>query len=387
MKTIGFLINPIAGMGGKVGLKGTDTEEVLQKALQRGAKPIAENRASMFLKAINSYPESKNINFVVPKGRMGGELFLKLEKEGFFFNYNIIEKIDISEPTTSQDTFRITKALMEMDVNLLTFIGGDGTARDVLRAIDNNTLPILGIPSGVKIHSGVFALTVEKAAQILVDFVNNNTELIESEIIDLDENEFRKDRIKTRIFAVALVPSVPALLQVTKSSTIYNTSEMDNIKALTNSLKPTITENELYILGSGSTIKKISKAFGDQVFSNKTVLGIDVVRNNLIIKKDAYEKEILEVLKEFQNEKVTVILTPIGGQGFILGRGNQQISPKVIRTVGFDNFLIVSTKNKIQNLADRTLHVDTGDPSLDRELSGYKKVLVDFNEFWMIKIS
>ncbi|MHA1974907.1 MAG: ATP-NAD kinase family protein [Candidatus Hodarchaeales archaeon] len=387
MRTVGFLINPIAGMGGRVGLKGTDSSEILLKAIQRGAKPVAEVRAKMFLKAITAYPECDKIKFIVPQGKMGRDIFSQLKKEGKSLNFTILDNIAISEPSTNIDTFNTSKALVKLGVDLLIFVGGDGTARDVLKAIGHDTIPILGIPSGVKIHSGVFALTVNKAAQILVNFVNDRTEIVESEIIDLDENEFREDRIKTRMFGTALVPSVPTLLQVTKSSTNYSNSEIDNITALTNSLKPMIRTNEIYILGSGSTIKKISKAFGHRVFSAKTVLGIDIVKNDNILKKDAYEQEILEILDKYPKDKVTVILTPIGGQGFILGRGNQQISPKVVRTVGFNNFLIVATKNKIHNLADKTLHIDTGDPSLDKELSGYKKVLVDFNEFWMIKIN
>jgi predicted polyphosphate/ATP-dependent NAD kinase len=270
-------------------------------------------------------------------------------------------------------------------VDLIIFVGGDGTAQDIYKAIGNKT-PILGIPSGVKIHSGVFAQSTSKAIEIVNKFVTDQVEFTEVEIIDLDEDAFRKGILNTKLYGTGLVPQVPSLMQLTKSSTSFTDREKDNIQGIIRTLKEELSQNSLYLLGSGSTIKDIAQAFGNEIHLNNSLLGIDIVYKNKLIKLDVSEGEILSILDSYPEIPTKLLITPIGGQGFILGRGNQQLSPKVIEKIGCSAIQVIATKSKIENLQKRVLHIDTGDPDLDKQLTGHQKVLVDYNEYWMIKV-
>ncbi|MHA2342019.1 MAG: ATP-NAD kinase family protein [Candidatus Hodarchaeales archaeon] len=385
MKRIGFIINPIAGMGGKVALKGTDGDEILQEAIKRGATPITIPKAKFFFEGIINLALNEEIEFILPQGEMGEKLFNENPVLAEKIQRRILSQIPIKTITTSIDTNRVAKELKGLKVDLIIFVGGDGTAQDIFTAIGSKT-PILGIPSGVKIHSGVFAQSTSKAIEIVKKFVNNQVEFTEVEIIDLDEDAFRKGILNTRLYGIGLVPQIPSLMQLTKSSTIYTDQEKDNIQGIIRTLRKEISQNTLYLLGSGSTIKDIAQAFGNEIYLNKTLLGIDIVYHNNLIKSDVSEREILYTLDLYPEIQKKLLITPIGGQGFILGRGNQQLSPNVIEKIGCSAIQVIATKSKIENLQKRVLHIDTGDPDLDKQLTGYQKVLVDYNEYWMIMV-
>ena len=386
MKKVGFLINPIAGMGGRVGLKGTDSIEIQNEALKRGAAPIAVDRTRRFLNHFSKFPEAKNVEFFIPKGTMGEEIFYSFLKNEFPIKFSVLDDIIIPDLTTSRETIFCVKKLVSLNVDLMIFVGGDGTARDIHQALES-PIPILGIPSGVKMLSGVFAQSPEKGAEILRKFILDEVYFMDTEIIDLNEAKFREGFIQTELFGLGIIPYVPTLMQSTKLMTQINVTEIENIEGIVKTLKTLVLKDVIYILGAGSTIKQVSKAFGDIIFSNKTVLGIDALINRNFLGKDLSEEELLEILEKNQDKEVKIILTPIGGQGFILGRGNQQISPNVLQIVGTNNILVIATKNKVNKLEGKTLHVDTGDLQLDEALTGYIKVLVDFEEYMMIKIS
>ncbi|MHA1947677.1 MAG: ATP-NAD kinase family protein, partial [Candidatus Hodarchaeales archaeon] len=375
MKRIGFIINPIAGMGGKVALKGTDGDEILQEAIKRGATPITIPKAKFFFEGIINLALNEEIEFILPQGEMGEKLFNENPVLAEKIQRRILSQIPIKTITTSIDTNRVAKELKGLKVDLIIFVGGDGTAQDIFTAIGSKT-PILGIPSGVKIHSGVFAQSTSKAIEIVKKFVNNQVEFTEVEIIDLDEDAFRKGILNTRLYGIGLVPQIPSLMQLTKSSTIYTDQEKDNIQGIIRTLRKEISQNTLYLLGSGSTIKDIAQAFGNEIYLNKTLLGIDIVYHNNLIKSDVSEREILYTLDLYPEIQKKLLITPIGGQGFILGRGNQQLSPNVIEKIGCSAIQVIATKSKIENLQKRVLHIDTGDPDLDKQLTGYQKVLV-----------
>ncbi len=367
MVRIGFIVNPIAGMGGRVGLKGTDGEAYLE-ALRRGAKPIAPERARRFLEALRT----RQIELVVAGGRMGYDIASRTRLRD-----RIVEVIDdIVGETTAEDTRRVA-SLMKKNVELIVFVGGDGTARDIMDAVDQE-VPVLGVPSGVKIYSAAFAVSPEAAARVLEAYIEGRTELVLREVLDIDEEEYRGNRLVVRLYGYLLVPVVEGLVQSSKAASIPAGSEAENQKAIARWVAENMEPDTLYILGPGTTIKAIA----DELGVEKTLLGVDAVYNGRLVGRDLAEKDLLQLLDAYG--RAWIIVTPIGGQGFIFGRGNQQISPRVIKRVGRERILVVATRRKIAGLP--VLRVDTGDPVVDDMLRGYIRVLVDYNYFVVKKV-
>ena len=348
-KKIGLIVNPIAGMGGRVGLKGTDGK--YHEALSLGAKPIAPLKAIEFLSFLKPYREMFDL-YTCPKF-MG-----EYEAMHVGLSAKILTDLngEIGE-TTSEDTKKAAKHLLDSD--LLIFVGGDGTARDIYEVVKDK-IPVLGIPSGVKMHSAVFALNSKAAANVVLDFLRKKTDFELREVVDIDEEAFRSGKISAKIYGYMRVP-VSNLIQSFKRS--YSSSE-EEIKNIAKNLK--VEPNIVYIIGPGSTTYSVSKYLGFE----KTLLGVDLILNGNTIVKDAKESDILEIIK---NKPAKIIVTPIGGQGFIFGRGNQQISAEVIRKVGKENIIVVATKSKLREID--ALRVDTGDLKLDEELKGYIEVV------------
>jgi predicted polyphosphate/ATP-dependent NAD kinase len=360
VKTIGFIVNPIAGMGGAVGLKGTDGLDILQKAVSLGAKPIAPARAEVFLSEFESV--KKIVQFVVGPGRMGEN-----EAQNCGFTCKVLG--ERKEATTNKDTVEIAGKIKGAGADLLIFCGGDGTARDILEAV-NLTLPVLGVPTGVKMHSAVFAVGPRAAARIAVQFIVGELPLKEAEVMDVDEQAFRRGRVSAKLYGYALTPYEPHLIQGMKMASLTTESEMRNQAAMALFIIENMKPNVIYIIGPGTTTRTI----GDLLDAEKTLLGVDLFYNKKLIAKDVNEKQILQKIK---GKMVQIIVTPIGGQGFIFGRGNQQISREVILEVGLDNIIVVATEDKLRNL--KSLRVDTGDSSLDDIFRGHPiKVITDY---------
>lgn len=358
---MGFIVNPIAGMGGAVGLKGTDGIEVLRKAIDMGAKPIAPMRAEKFLSEL--LPFKDRIRLFVGAGAMG-------EDEAKKCNFSCVVIGERKELTSAEDTVRIAEEIKKMGAELLVFCGGDGTARDVLKAVDLG-IPVLGVPTGVKMHSAVFGLTPEAAAKIAVKFLFEGLPLREAEVMDIDEEEFRQGRVSAELYGYMLIPYEPLLIQGVKISSPITESELRNMAAIAIYIIENMEPDVVYIIGPGTTTRTIA----DLLDASKTLLGVDLFVNKKMIAKDVNESQILEATR---GKKAHIIVTPIGGQGFIFGRGNQQISSRVIRQVGLDNITVIATKNKIENL--KSLRVDTGDSNLDDEFRRRKiNVIIDFN--------
>ncbi|MEM2341316.1 MAG: ATP-NAD kinase family protein [Candidatus Bathyarchaeia archaeon] len=367
-KSLGLIVNPIAGMGGSVGLKGTDGKEILEKAIKMGAKPVAPQRAEIFLSHIKHL--SKEINLLVGAGWMG-----EFEAQNVGLEHTTIGQR--KNETTSEDTKEIAKRMMEEKINLLVFCGGDGTARDIMDVVGLN-LPVLGVPSGVKMHSAVFAINPEAAAELAARFFNEGLPVREAEVMDVDEESFREGRLSSRLYGYILVPYEPEIIQGIKESTILTDDELHNQAAIAIHFIDNIMEPDtVYILGPGTTLRAIVALLSEE----KTLLGVDLLLNGKIIKRDVNEAEILESI---DNRRAKIVVTPIGGQGFIFGRGNQQISPRVISKVGVENIIIVATKQKMKGL--RKLRVDTGDPEVDRKLRGYMRVIVDYGEERLVPV-
>lgn len=361
---IGFLVNPIAGMGGPVGLKGTD--RLAAEAAARGARPEASARARACLRLLA--PAVDELFFFTASGEMGANVL-----EDCSFSFSVVHRA--GEPSSAEDTRAACAAFLREGVDLILFCGGDGTARDV--ACVAGKAPILGIPAGVKMHSGVFAISPEAAAELALLFLGGKLQIRETEIVDVDEELYRSGELQTRLYATARTPYRPALVQERKR--IYSSSSEEEFKdQIALFATEFMRDGSAYILGAGTTTTRIAELLGLE----KTLLGVDVVQNGRLILKDASEKDLLDLLdrsesaKKSAKESMKIILSPIGAQGFILGRGSQQISAQVLRRVGPENLIIVATPHKLAEL--QHLLVYTGDSELDRSLSERRQVVVGY---------
>ncbi len=358
---IGFLINPIAGMGGAVGLKGTD-DQLYFLALRKGAKPVAPKRAERFLNRL--LQENFKGFLIVANGVMGCEYMPKT-----YLRHKCLE-IPTHPRTTKKDTVGVVKEMMKEGVDLIVFVGGDGTARDILDVIDGKT-PILGVPSGVKMYSGVFAVSPEAAAEVVRAYAEGKAEVIVTNVADADEEAINKGFLKVKVYGLAKAPAVEQLITPTKDFGNYSDSEAK--KAIAEYFRDEyIKPDNLYLLGPGTTIKALADALGVE----KTLLGVDALWNNSLVGKDLDEEGILDLFSKYRNPHI--VITIIGAQGYIFGRGNQQLSPKVIRAVGKGKIHILATPSKLAKI--KYLLIDTGDYELDIELSGYYRIITGYRE-------
>jgi predicted polyphosphate/ATP-dependent NAD kinase len=366
MKRIGLIINPIAGMGGSVGLKGTDGD-IYQKALKMGAKPVTPLR---ILEVLSQIKLKEKIFMLVAPGKMGEDVI-----KGMGIEYEIVG--NIGEITSAEDTKRLAKQMLQEDIDLLIFCGGDGTARDIYDAIGLEK-PVVAVPGGVKMYSSVFCFNPRAAAQIIDGFLEDFIQTEEREILDIDEELFRKDMLRSTLYGYLKVINFRNLIQAGKNGSRLGKTIEENKKEIAQFVIEDMKEGKLYLLGPGTTVKAIT----DKLKLPKTLLGVDAIHNNKNIEKDLNEKGILELLEKYGESEI--IVSPIGGQGFIFGRGNKQFTPEVIKKVGKKNIIIISTEDKMRNL--RSLRVDTGDSEFDAELKGLVKVIIGYKEQLVIEI-
>jgi len=363
--TVGLIVNPVAGMGGSVGLKGTDGE-IYKKALELGARPVTPKRTKECLSRIES---KGDITLFVAPGKMGEEYV-----EAFDMPFRVIGTV--GEETTAKDTKEIAAEMVDRGVELLIFVGGDGTARDVYDAIGVR-IPVVAVPSGVKVFSSVFALSA-RAASKMVDAFVEGADVTEEEVLDIDEEAFREDRLASRLYGYLLVPNVRSFLQPGKAASNVNVSAVASKKEIAAYIVEEMDQETLYLLGPGTTLEAIA----DEMEVPKTLLGIDAVCGGELVGRDLNEKGILGLLERYG--KRNIIVTPIGGNGFIFGRGSKQFTPEVIERVGRENIVVVGTRDKLSRLD--CLRVDTGDFELDELLCGYMEVTVGYKEGMMVKV-
>jgi len=359
--SIGLIVNPVAGMGGAVGLKGTDGQAILNKARSLGAKPSAPAKAKAFLSGLNL--AENRVHLVVGAGKMG-------EDESKSLRLNVSVLGERKEETSAEDTREIAAKMRQIGVTLIVFCGGDGTARDILQAV-GTAIPVLGVPTGVKMHSAVFAVTSQAAARVVLRYIAGELPLREAEVMDVDEEAFRSGSLSAELFGYVLTPYEPHLIQANKLATPITESELRNQAAVAIFVIENMKPDFIYIIGPGTTTRTI----GDLLDAKKTLLGVDLFCDKKLVASDVNEKQILEAIR---GKTARIIVTPIGGQGFIFGRGNQQISPEVIRQVGLDNIIVVATESKLGSLRG-FLKVDTGDYRLDEDLRARKqRVIADY---------
>jgi predicted polyphosphate/ATP-dependent NAD kinase len=352
---IGFLINPIAGMGGSVGLKGTDG--LVNEAVKLGAKPIATERARKCMEELNA-----DLFILTCSGAMGEDALTNSQ------SYEVVYSFEGS--STSEDTKEACNRFLDDGIELLLFCGGDGTARDVYSVVERE-IPIIGIPAGVKMHSAVFAISPTGAAKIVERFFEGTAEVRDAEVMDTDEDAYRNNELRMKVFGYARTPYEPVLVQQGKSL-FQSVSEEKAKEEIARFACEFMLDGSLYILGAGTTIHKIAELLG--LGEEKTLLGVDAVKNGKLVGKDLNEQGLLRLLEK--EPKVKLLVSPIGAQGFVFGRGNQQLSAKVLGKVGFANVIVLATPHKLNETP--FLLVDTGSEELDELLSGNMSVLCGY---------
>lgn len=361
MLRIGLIVNPIAGLGGPAGLKGSDGDAYKQ-ALAMGFSPLAESRVVKVLKQLSSI--TQDFQVVTCAGKMGADA-CRLSGVPCF------EVYEAEDESTAVDTERAAQLLIDHPVDILVFAGGDGTARNIWNVVSDSCL-VLGIPSGVKMHSGVFAVTPEAATDLLVMLSRHQlVGTMVSQVRDLDEDELRAGHVNTRYYGEMLTPCEGRYLQHVKCGGIESEELVQaDIAAF---IVETMLPGQTYVLGSGSTIMAVKNELG----IDGTLLGLDVIKDHELIAKDVDERQLYELSCQ---TPLVLFVTLIGGQGHVFGRGNQQLSARVITKIGLQNIRIIATKAKIKTLEGRPMIVDTGDEHLDNQLSGFKTIITGYDD-------
>ncbi|MDP4640625.1 MAG: ATP-NAD kinase family protein [Pseudomonadales bacterium] len=366
--TVGLVLNPMAGVGGPAALKGSDGPEIVAQALALGVQSQVAERVRRCLALVGE--DLARIRFVTCPAPMGAQVFAALAAA---YPNLVCSQLDmpLADHTSSEDTRRAVLALQAQQPDLLVFAGGDGTARDVHDVLAPGQV-VLGIPCGVKMHSGVFANNPESAARVLAAMSRGElVTVMRGEVRDIDERSFRQGQVITRYYGEMLVPQELRYMQQVKSGgREVEALAVEDIAAF---MVEQMDADICYFIGSGSTPAAITTSLG----LPSTLLGVDVVQAGALLLADAREDQLYELASR---QACRMVVTAIGGQGHIFGRGNQQFSSRVIRAVGRNNLLVIATKSKLEALPGQRLLVDTGDPGLDQALTGYIPVITGYDD-------
>ena len=369
MKTIGIIVNPFAGLGGRVGLKGSDGEELREKAFSLGAVSEARNRTAQALSYLVTL--QNELRILAGEKEMGEEALKDVQLTPF-----AVISTGSGENTTRKDTIACARKMKEEGAQLLLFAGGDGTARDIMEAVGCD-IPVLGIPAGVKMHSAVYAKTPKLAGLAAHHFLSGGSvEIREAEVMDIDEEAFREGRVKAKLFGYLRVPYESKNMQGLKSPSPE--SEGESLLGIAEQTAGRMERDMYYVIGPGTTTREVMKVLG----LTNTLLGVDVVKNKKLVASDIAEEELYSLLK---GNAFRIIITPIGGQGIILGRGNQQIGPKVLSLCRKEDLTILATKEKINEIYERVLCVDLGDERMNERFRGYYRVVSAYQEETILK--
>ncbi|MGX6977657.1 ATP-NAD kinase family protein [Vagococcus elongatus] len=371
MKKIGFIVNPLAGIGGSVALKGSDGEEIVERAFELGAVCKSPERAISALKKLQ--PLKDKIEIVTCPEEMGEN---EAKSCGFL---PVVIGSSFQRRTQASDTIHFAKEMLARNVEMILFAGGDGTARDIYDAVGTE-LPVVGIPAGTKMHSGIYATSPEDAGELAFLYLSGKQlKVKELEVMDIDEEAFRRGVVKAKLYGYLKIPDAPNFTQGTKGGG-HQADDQFYLKGIAERIVTEMEQDIFYLVGSGTTCRAIMEKMGLE----NTLLGVDVVLNKKLVMKDVTEHQLLELLEQGKQSKI--IVTPIGGQGYIFGRGNQQLSSRVIRKVGIKNVLVIATPSKIQSLPQHRLHVDTGEKEVDSMLKGAVRVISALNEVAVLEI-
>ncbi len=375
---LGLIINPMAGIGGSVGLKGSDGRDIVEQALAQGAQPKAGERVALAMQVLANVIKQPILTVA---GAMGADVLAKMD-----LAHEVV--LQTSTQTTANDTYNAVLKLCENHIDLLIFAGGDGTARDVLDALNEKglaeSLPVIGIPAGCKIHSAVYAVTPSRAGELVALLEQGELLVVkQAEVMDLDEAAYREGKIASSCYGYLSVPEDDARMQAMKQGGLN--SEEIVVQDIAADVVENMLPDVLYFIGAGTT----TAAIMDALNLNNSLLGIDVVINQELLASDVDEAAMLALLNEKQAETcgAKIVVTAIGGQGHVFGRGNQQFSPAVIAKVGGKNIIVIASTEKLHSLQGRALLLDTGDAQLDKRLAGIKQIITGFEQRTLYKLS
>ncbi|MGE4245089.1 MAG: ATP-NAD kinase family protein [Parvibaculaceae bacterium] len=365
---LGLIVNPVAGLGGRVGLKGSDGRATVERALALGAVPRAGELAARVLRRLAS--RLPGTPLLAGAGSMGeaaaAEAGLPCAAIG-----------SVGATTTAADTRAVAHEMRDRGVRLLLFSGGDGTARDILSVLGE--VPMLGIPAGVKMQSGVFATSPEAAGDIaaLVLAEDSRATFRQAEVLDLDEDALRTGRIEPRLFGVATVPFERRLMQSPKARGLSGDGAVEAAAA---EVAAGMQPGTVYLVGPGTSAKAVLRALELE----GTLLGIDAVLDGELVGSDLGEQDIVRLAGD---RPIHIILGVVGGQGFLFGRGNQPITPALIARAGREAVTVLASQEKLLALSEPTLLADTGDPDVDRMLAGFIRVRTGLRREALMRLS
>jgi predicted polyphosphate/ATP-dependent NAD kinase len=362
---LGVVVNPFAGIGGALALKGSDGAEIREKALAMGAEKKANEKMAKALSILEAL--SGQFTVVTASGDMGETIC-----ESLGIPYEVIYTADAVQ-TEGEDSERAAKAMVDANVDLLLFAGGDGTARNICSVVGTQ-VPVLGVPAGCKIHSGVYCVSPSAAGQVVSQMIAGElVSEMDAEVRDIDENAFREGKVIAKHYGEMRVPAELTYVQAVKMGGKEDEAlVLDDIAAYVGEIIDDEPDT-YFVMGSGSTVGAVMDFLGLE----NTLLGVDVVKQGELIASDVTASELIALTHD---KPTKVILTVIGGQGHLLGRGNQQLSPAFIRQIGKQNMLVVATKQKLQALNGKPLRLDSSDATLDAELAGAFTVITGYKD-------
>ncbi|MER5418344.1 ATP-NAD kinase family protein [Streptosporangium roseum] len=363
---VGLIVNPVAGIGGPAGLKGSDGPDVQREALARGSSPRAGDRAAQAVRTLLARrPGTRILTLAGPMGEHSARAAGAVPE---------LLRLPPGDPSSPRDTTAAVAAMK--DVDLLLFAGGDGTARDVLDG--SPSCPVLGVPAGVKVYSGCFAVSPATAGDMAAGFGRDTAGTVEAEVVDLDEEAYRRGRVGPRLYGTLRVPAARTRLSGRKVGS--SSAAPGSAEGIAREVVARMRPGARYVLGPGATTMAVGRRLGLAT----TLLGVDVVQDGELVAADVTERQLADLVDGWESHAVVSV---IGGQGFVLGRGNQQISPAVLKKIMASGGLVVlATQQKLAGLGGRPLLADTGDPEADALVGGHVSVITGYRESAMYRI-
>lgn len=366
---IGFIVNPIAGIGGAAGLKGSDGAVIQMQARALGYKAHSGSRATRFLAQLSDLRD--DCELLTGSGDLGAT---SAKAAGW---HPHVMYHPPAGPTSAEDSRQLAAVLLADGVDVLVFVGGDGTARDVAAVVGTDVL-CLGVPAGVKMQSAVFGVTPEAAATLLRASRSGRARSTAAEVVDVDEDALREGVVSSRLYGVVKSPQLEALRQARKIGS--STALSESLGGIARECMDHFQPGAAVLLGPGSTVAEVAHGMGLET----TLLGVDVVVDGRLVARDVDARELHEVMRD---RELQVVVSPVGGQGVILGRGNQQIDAEVLRLLPKRNLIVLATPSKLAGLPAGRLYVDLPFPDMNARWTGPVRVIVGYRQEAVVEVA